>query len=207
MQGADRHFPSLEMLLVLLPPGCDRLTFGRDLYHGSLLLPPNLLLLLLSVAKEAGYSHSQLLQSVMSQICRLGFIPGGFAAPHKVQVWSWQLQPWPGLLGTGLGLFMPWRGSCHQNCQLSSDCDKASAEGNVREREQVRKASAKGLEQWAQGERQAGLSHTSQCIMSRAFSCSWGSQHHIPSWLDQLSVSPRAAMITISGPVECVVPR
>lgn len=48
-----------------------------------------------------------------------------------------------------LGLFMPWRGSCHQNCQLSSDHDKASAEGNVRERKEVREASARGLEQWA----------------------------------------------------------
>lgn len=94
MQRADRQFPSLEMLLVLLPPGCDRLTFGRDFYHGSLLLPPNLLLLLLLVMKEAGYSHSQLLQFVMSEICRLVFIPEGFGAPHKVQLWGWQLLPW-----------------------------------------------------------------------------------------------------------------
>lgn len=92
MRYADRHFPSLEMLLVLLPPGCHRLTFGRDLYHGSLLLPPNLLLLLLlSVTKEAGYSHCQFLQSIMSEICRLDFIPENSDAPHEAQLWGWQL--------------------------------------------------------------------------------------------------------------------
>lgn len=159
MQRANRHFPSLEMLLVLHPPGYDRLTFGRDLYHGSLLLAPNLLLLL-SVAKEAGYSHSQLLQSVMSEICGLGFIPEDFYALHKVQLWGWhgsapEARTTGGRVGQWmlcmavLGLFVPWRGSCHQNRQLSSDHDKASAEGNVRERKEEREVSARGLEQWA----------------------------------------------------------
>lgn len=111
----------------------------------------------------------------MSEICRLGFIPEDLGALHKVQLWGWHgSAPEAGTTGgrvgrwmacvAGLGLFMPWKGSCHQNCQLSSDRDKASAEGNVRERKEEREASARGLEQWAlsQGERQAGLSHTSQ---------------------------------------------
>lgn len=119
MQRANRHFPSLEMLLVLHPPGYDRLTFGRDLYHGGLLLAPNLLLLL-SVAKEAGFSHSQLLQSVMSEICGLGFIPEDFYALHKVQLWGWhgsapEARTTGGRVGQWmlcmavLGLFVPWR--------------------------------------------------------------------------------------------------
>lgn len=177
MQGADRHFPSLEMLLVLLPRGCDRLTFGRDLYHGSLLLPPNLLLLLLlSVTKEAGYSHSQLLQSVMSEICRLGFIPGDFGAPHKVQLWGChgpgpEARTTSGGVGqwmactAGLGLSMPWRGTCHQNHQLSSDHDKVSAEGNVSERKEVRETSARGLEQGHCPKRRGRLG----CLTSHRF--------------------------------------
>lgn len=50
-------FLPLKMLLDLLLQGSDRLAFGRGLYQRSLLLPPNLMLLLL-VTKEAGYSHS-----------------------------------------------------------------------------------------------------------------------------------------------------
>lgn len=151
MPCANRHFPSLEMLSVLLPPGCDRLTFGRDLYHRSLLLPPNLLLLLLSVTKEAGYSHSQLLQSIISEIFRPGFIPEDFSAPHKVQVRGWHGQDYWWQSGTVDGMcgragafhalekqlppklsaqFWPWQSLCWRQCQREEGGEGSICKGS-----------------------------------------------------------------------------
>ena len=152
------------MLLALLPPGGDRLAFGRGLYQRSLLLPPNLMLLLLVTSR---------LDTLTANCCNLSSLrfrdwvsfKGCWCSP-KAGCGSCLQRSEPASSGLGtpqvcmvaLGSSGPWKGSGQRNKQFNFDLDKASVEAGISERKEMSWGAAKALRQQAQawGQRQAG---------------------------------------------------